>query len=78
MTCQRERKIEIAIPGMKKSLCCSHENKETDHNVLDFNFDYCENEIDENENSNDDEHEKNIIEMGKRSRKRERQKGFGK
>ena len=64
MTCQRERKIEIAIPGMEKSLCSSHENKETDDNVLDFNFDYCENEIDENENSNDDEHEKNTIEMG--------------
>ena len=55
MTCQRERKIEIAIPGMEKSLCSSHENKETDDNVLDFNFDYSENEIDENENSNDDD-----------------------
>ena len=51
MTCQRERKIEIAIPGMKKSLCCSHENKETDDHESNFNFDYCDNEIDENENS---------------------------
>ena len=49
MTCQRN--IEIAITGMEKSLYSSHENKETDDNVLDFNFDYCENDIDEIKNS---------------------------
>ena len=51
MTCLRERKIEIAIPGMKKSLYSCHENKETDDHESNFNFDYCDNEIDENENS---------------------------
>ena len=51
MTCQRERKIEIAIPGMEKSLCSSHENKGTGDHESNFNFDYCDNEIDENENS---------------------------
>ena len=65
MMCLKERKIEIAIPGMKKSLNSCHENKKTGDHESDFNFDYCDNEIDENVNSNDHEHEKNIIELGK-------------
>ena len=52
MTWLRGRKIEIVIPGMKKSLYSCHENKETGDHESDFNFDYCDNEIDENENSN--------------------------
>ena len=64
MTCLRERKIEIAIPGMTKSLYSCHEKKETGGHESDFNFDYCDNENDENGNSDDHEHEKNIIEMG--------------
>ena len=60
MTCLRERKIEIAIPGMYSC----HENKETGGHESDLNFDYCDNENDENGNSDDHEHEKNIIEMG--------------
>ena len=58
MTCLREWKI--AIPGMRKSLCCCHVNMETGDHESDFKFDYC----DENENSNDHEHEKNIIDLG--------------
>ena len=51
MTQLRGRKIEIVILGMKKSLYSCHEKKETGDHESDFNFDYCDNEIDENENS---------------------------
>ena len=36
---------------MKKSLYSCHEKKETGDHESNFNFDYCDNEIDENENS---------------------------
>ena len=64
----------LQFQGYLSSSC--HENEETDDYESNFNFDYCGNEINENEKSNDrdceNEHEQNIIEMGIEVEKRGR------